>query len=624
MTEQPSPDKHPSEHATHTGHAAGDARPNADKGREKHQGSIPETLIALIISLAMAFIAKTYVIEAYRIPTGSMAPTLLGAHMRFTGPQTGHDWAVDNWYYLNLNGAEPAPLPTQGDRVMTPSGRTVQLPPPAVTDPMTAPLADPPSTAAKPGSPVPEPVKSRPGDRILVQKYLYEIADPERFDVVVFKNPSAASVNYIKRLVGLPREALWLVDGDVFTHPLTEDQLARHDGGSNPDDPATSTELIPDAPRDTLDAAWRIQRKPLHIQRRVWRPVFDAALTPIDHTTSLGDRYFTPPWNPDTGDWDTSGPVYTLASQTGRLAWDARRWPVTDMIPFNEYRRTDLRGPRQNPASSVRYPVSDIRARLVLTPGPDNTADAAITFTLNARERTITASIENETATVTVTNPDGSVAATQTTSAPRLTPGRPTPLEFWHADQAVSLFVAGEPVIAQLPYDAGPAERLENATTLTLDEVMRSRGGTRAGFLDNPSSYAPATPELSITVAGGPAQLRRLALDKDLYYRPLVSRDRQGLAVHPERLGILGQDQFFVLGDNSAASLDSRAWQRAELDNWVERALREWSDDPEALPPVGVVPRKLLLGRAFFVYWPAAYRPFNLFVPDFGRMRFIY
>ena len=72
-----------------------DTRP----AKAKPEGSIKETLISLVISLAMALIFKLYIIEAYRIPTGSMAPTLLGAHMRAQGPQTGYDWPIGPWFY---------------------------------------------------------------------------------------------------------------------------------------------------------------------------------------------------------------------------------------------------------------------------------------------------------------------------------------------------------------------------------------------------------------------------------------------------------------------------------------------------------------------------------------------
>jgi len=71
-----------------------------------------------------------------------------------------------------------------------------------------------------------------------------------------------------------------------------------------------------------------------------------------------------------------------------------------------------------------------------------------------------------------------------------------------------------------------------------------------------------------------------------------------------------------VLGDNSLISGDARMW-----------------DEDVVLPAEGLyvqpgrVPRRFMLGKAFFVYWPAGYRPFNTrfgVVPNFGEMRFIH
>ena len=58
-------------------------------------------------------------------------------------------------------------------------------------------------------------------------------------------------------------------------------------------------------------------------------------------------------------------------------------------------------------------------------------------------------------------------------------------------------------------------------------------------------------------------------------------------------------DEYFVMGDNSLISGDARYW-----------------NDPVDLPREGLnnvssgrVPERFMLGRAFFVYWPAGYRP---------------
>ena len=94
----------------------------------------------------------------------------------------------------------------------------------------------------------------RMGDRILVHKLMYPFFEPSRWDVVVFKNPTAPvgdAENFIKRLIGLPREKIWLADGDVFAGPATTG--------------------------DRLDD-FVVQRKPEFVQRAVWQPVHHGAV----------------------------------------------------------------------------------------------------------------------------------------------------------------------------------------------------------------------------------------------------------------------------------------------------------------------------------------------------------
>ncbi len=61
----------------------------------------------------------------------------------------------------------------------------------------------------------------------------------------------------------------------------------------------------------------------------------------------------------------------------------------------------------------------------------------------------------------------------------------------------------------------------------------------------------------------------------------------------------LNEDEFFVLGDNTPASLDCRWWDEPGMANGG-RTYR-----------MGTVPRDYLVGKAFFVYWPGPYKPFN-------------
>ena len=51
-------------------------------------------------------------------------------------------------------------------------------------------------------------------------------------------------------------------------------------------------------------------------------------------------------------------------------------------------------------------------------------------------------------------------------------------------------------------------------------------------------------------------------------------------------------DHFMMMGDNSPRSSDSRAW-RSDDDAWRTDKRESWE-----------VPRSLLIGKAFYVYWP--------------------
>src|SRR5438105_2434704 len=64
---------------------------------------IVETVVFVIV---LVLLLKTFVAEAFVIPTGSMATTLLGNHLEVTCPQCGHQFIVNASNELDDPAAE--------------------------------------------------------------------------------------------------------------------------------------------------------------------------------------------------------------------------------------------------------------------------------------------------------------------------------------------------------------------------------------------------------------------------------------------------------------------------------------------------------------------------------------
>ncbi len=61
-------------------------------------------------------------------------------------------------------------------------------------------------------------------DRLFINKFVYHISAIERGDVVVFHYPRDPEKSYIKRVIGLPGDRLWIAQGRVWLNgkPLKE------------------------------------------------------------------------------------------------------------------------------------------------------------------------------------------------------------------------------------------------------------------------------------------------------------------------------------------------------------------------------------------------------------------
>lgn len=56
------------------------------------------------------------------------------------------------------------------------------------------------------------------GDRLVVDRLSYQLGGVDRFDVVILRYPNDPSVDFVKRIVGLPGDRVQLVGGQVFVN----------------------------------------------------------------------------------------------------------------------------------------------------------------------------------------------------------------------------------------------------------------------------------------------------------------------------------------------------------------------------------------------------------------------
>ena len=82
-----------------------------------HEGGYRDTIESILIAFILAFIFRAFVVEAFVIPTGSMAPTLLGAHARFTCDDCGYAFEAN---YSSPGGSSDQNIPAEVGHVAVP------------------------------------------------------------------------------------------------------------------------------------------------------------------------------------------------------------------------------------------------------------------------------------------------------------------------------------------------------------------------------------------------------------------------------------------------------------------------------------------------------------------------
>lgn len=139
--------------------------------------------------LCVLLLVRVLFTEPYSVPTGSMAPVLLGNHRAVDCPRCGYPVRVGE---SARAGAHRPACPNCGHEDLG----------------------------------LEEAAISR-GDQLLVNKSVFDLRAPRRWEMVVFRGPAEPGREFVKRVVGLPGEFLQIRGGDVFIdHDITRKTLA--------------------------------------------------------------------------------------------------------------------------------------------------------------------------------------------------------------------------------------------------------------------------------------------------------------------------------------------------------------------------------------------------------------
>jgi signal peptidase I len=341
------------------------------------------------------------------------------------------------------------------------------------------------------------------GDRLLVDKNVFNVRKPRRWEVAVFRCPDPKDPlrPYVKRVVGLPGETLRILGGDIY-------------------------------------ANGELARKSLAEVRETRVPVFDMAYSPVPG--GWGRRWLVDPLEADRRLPKETGREPTTAGgdviQDRALVLDAAASPQQEV--HLTYRHWDLDTETEPVKSGITAwnsydgpargtgeadPVHDFLVSCTIEVASVN-GDGSVTFELTDGADHVTGSIPVGSANDTQVNLASRKGGLSSAGGITLKPGKSYRMEFAFVDRRISLAVDGKEIV--------PAADLPPAA---------KRG--------------PVTRPLQLAARGCRVLIRDLRIDRDIHYTQYGE--------HGTRESVtLGLGKYFMLGDNSGNSEDSRKWPR--------------------------------------------------------------
>jgi signal peptidase I len=542
------------------------ARPKPQAEQPAVKDAFREVVETIVFVIVLVLLLKTFVAEAFVIPTGSMAETLLGYQKWVTCPECGHTFPVNCSSEVDPQQGDPVPVIA----CTCPNCRYKEVW--GERDPLSGLVRA-----------VQKPPSWGSGDRVLVTKFPFDdghLARPTRFNVVVFKYPiepqkGQTPMNYIKRLCGQPGETIAIYDGDLYVYDASK-------ANGQPLEYPPETHARPEDPKDLWRIeytysndpaaleAWRtgkftILRKSPELILAMRRLVYDN-----DHQAADLIGKVPPRWQAqagwvansldapkvfrqigDSGDdvqWLRYQNLIVERSNVRALEVPAKPAPqlIKNFMGYNTGETADGRGNRAE-TNWVGDLIVECTAQIDALQGE-------LTLELSKGPERFQARFNLQ---------DGSCS-------------------LWRLGDAKELAKA-EKVITKTGSYALRFANVDNRLTVWVDGNLPFRDPNnreKAGVdftganpeAEHRNNYEPA----SIGVRGGAKlSVSHLQLWRDTYYTPYTDHSSPNTEV---RTMYVQPGHYLCLGDNSSESSDSRYW--------------------------GLVPQRLLLGRALVVYYP--------------------
>ena len=394
-----------------------------------------------------------------------------------------------------------------------------------------------------------------PGDRLMVDKTVYHARSPRRWEVAVFRCPADLTKPYVKRVVGLPGEHVQISGGDLYA----DGELLRKSMRE-----VRETRVLAfsqaHAPAGGWADRWLVQ--PLAADPKL--PATAApAERPADAIVLRGEAIHL----------DGVGHPEGVGLTYRHFNLDTRREePPHDFLGYNG-QPSDRRLFARSSTAPWGDPAHDFVAVFDLeVVAGSGTFAVRLTDNVESVRADLPVGPQDSPA-VSVAQDGGAVPLTRV--IPALAIGRTYRVEFAFVDRRTMLAVDGRDVLPPLDLPADPPGQ--------------------------PKKRQTARP-VQLGVSGAHVVVKNFELYRDIHYLPAAKAPRGWR---------LPAGEYFLLGDNTGSSHDSRVW---EIDG---------------VPAPGV-PERDFLGKPFLIHQPM--RPARVSVngrewrvqsPDWGRVRWL-